>query len=151
MFFFSELMTPFQWDVQEPFSIEPASGTLKPFGTAKMTVYFRPTVSYMTIYFLFSTYYCCRYDGIIGKLLGTVASHYLCTKSNNCQLTEIEKLYLRQCRSYHKLSLQYPTRLTLHMAAVFFVVGCIGISVSSKVFTWHQSGFSGYHYSGRHW
>ena len=46
-------MTPFQWDVQEPFSIEPASGTLKPFGTAKMTVYFRPTVSCMTIYFLF--------------------------------------------------------------------------------------------------
>ena len=132
-------MTPFQWDVQEPFSIEPASGTLKPFGTAKMTVYFRPTVSCMTIYIHFSPHYCCHYDGIIEKLLVLVTS----TRSNNCKLTEIEKLYLRQCHNvppqitFHKLSLQYPTRLTLHMAAVFFVVGCIGISVSSKVFTWY--------------
>ncbi|XP_067934870.1 cilia- and flagella-associated protein 65-like [Watersipora subatra] len=41
----SELVTPYQWDVQEPFSIEPSSGVLQPHDNTKATLYFRPSAA----------------------------------------------------------------------------------------------------------
>ena len=47
----SELVTPFQWDVQDPFTIEPSSGVLQPHSSIRVTAYFRPSVSLYLSYF----------------------------------------------------------------------------------------------------
>ena len=42
---YSELLTPYQWDVQAPFVIEPSQGLLQPYSSQIVTVFFKPMVS----------------------------------------------------------------------------------------------------------